>query len=312
MLAGPQLLGVVVVVFFLTNVLPGDPIIALVGDNPAPPDFVAHLRADLGLDQPLYVQFARYLVRLAHGDLGYSFTYGAPVVRVIWDRVGATLLLTGLALALSTAGGIFFGALAAARHLRATDAALSLGALVAFSIPSFWLGQLLVMVFAVWLGWLPSLGMASLHAPPSGIAAALDLARHLVLPAVALAAGHLALTLRLTRSSTIEALQQDYIRTAHAKGASAATVLWRHAVPNALLSVLTSFGYSVGFLLSGSALVETVFGWPGIGRLLYDSLFRRDYPVMIGIFLVTSAAAIVANLAADMAYARVDPRVHLT
>jgi peptide/nickel transport system permease protein len=173
----------------------------------------------------------------------------------------------------------------------------------------FWLGQLLVILFAIQLQWLPSSGMASLRGNPQGLDLWIDVGRHLILPALTLSFGYLSLTTRLMRSSTIEVLQQDYIRTSRAKGASERTVVLKHAVPNALLPILTSTGYYLGFLLSGSALVETVFAWPGLGRLLYDSLFRRDYPVLMGIFLITSLAAIIGNLLADLAYAKIDPRI---
>ncbi|GAC1419023.1 MAG: ABC transporter permease subunit [Candidatus Velthaea sp.] len=305
----PQLFGVALVVFVITHVMPGDPIIALVGDFPAPPEYVAQLRHDLGLDQSLWVQFVDYAWQLAHGNLGYSFAYGDPVIKVIGARIGPTLLLTASALALGSVVGVALGVFAAARHLRASDHVVSALALVGFSIPSFWLSQLLILFFAVRLGWFPSLGIHSLHSDPAGFGAVLDTAQHLLLPTIALAFGHLALIARLTRSSMIETISHDYIRAARAKGLAPRVVLFKHALRNALLPVLTAGGYSVGLLLSSSALVETVFGWPGIGRLLYDSLFRRDYPVLVGIFLVTSLLAILANLVVDVLYTRADPQL---
>ena len=305
----PQLFGIALVVFLITHVMPGDPITALVGDFPASPEYVAHLRHDLGLDHSLWVQFVDYAWQLAHGNLGYSFGYGDSVVNVIGNRIGATLLLAGTALGLGSLLGIVLGVIAAARHLRAADHGITTLALVGFSIPSFWLSQLLILLFAVHLGWLPSLGITSLHSDPTGLGAALDVARHLFLPAAALATGHLALMTRLTRTSMIDTLAQDYIRSARAKGLGTIAVLFKHALRNALLPVLTAGGYSVGLLLSSSALVETVFGWPGIGRLLYDSLARRDYPVLVGIFITTSLLAILANLVVDVLYSRVDPQM---
>jgi len=305
----PQLFGVAVIVFVITHVMPGDPITALVGDFPAPPGYVAQLRHDLGLDQSLWVQFVAYTGRLVRGDLGYSFSYGDPVIAVIGARLGPTLVLTANALLLGSLAGVALGVLAAARHLRASDHLVTTFALIGFSVPSFWLSQLLILFFAVHLGWLPSLGMTSLHADPTGWGAALDVAQHLVLPTIALALGHVALIARLTRSSMIETIAQDYIRAARAKGLGPAAVLFRHALRNALLPILTAGGYSVGLLLSSSALVETVFGWPGVGRLLYDSLARRDYPVLVGIFLVTSLLAILANLIVDIAATEADPRL---
>jgi len=192
--------------------------------------------------------------------------------------------------------------------LRVADRTVTVLALIGFSIPAFWLSQLLVLVFAVDLGWLPALGMHSLHSAPTAFGEILDVARHLVLPVIALSTGHLALMTRLVRSSMIETLHQDYVRTARAKGLASFLVVFKHALRNALLPVIAAGGYSVGLLLSTSALVETVFGWPGMGRLLYDSLYKRDYPVLVGIFIVTSLAAILANLAADVLQVRVDPR----
>jgi peptide/nickel transport system permease protein len=304
----PQLFGVVVIVFTITHLIPGDPITALVGDYPAPPDYVAQLRHDLGLDQSLWVQFADYASHLVRGDLGYSFAYDAPVAQVIGARIGPTLILAASAFLLGTSGGIVLGVVAAVRHLRAADYAVTVLALIGFSIPGFWLSQLLVLLFAVDLGWLPSLGMHALHTEPTALGELVDLARHLVLPVLALSTGHLALVTRLVRSSMIETLQLDFIRTARAKGLGLRLVVFKHALRNALLPVIAAGGYSVGLLLSTSALVETVFGWPGMGRLLYDSLYKRDYPVLIGIFIVVSLAAILANLAADVLQVRVDPR----
>jgi len=304
----PQIFGVVVVVFTITHLIPGDPVTALVGDYPAPHDYVVQLRHDLGLDQPLWVQFLDYAGNLVRGNLGYSFAYGAPVAAVIGERIGPTLVLAASAFALGTFGGVILGVLAAIRHLRTMDHAVTVFALLGFSIPAFWLSQLLVMLFAVNLGWLPVLGMHALHSAPTALGEVLDVARHLILPVLALSTGHLALMTRLVRTSMIETLHQDYVRTARAKGLASRLVIFKHALRNALLPVIAAGGYSVGLLLSTSALVETVFGWPGMGRLLYDSLYKRDYPVLVGIFIVTSLAAILANLAADILQARIDPR----
>ena len=304
----PQIFGVVAIVFVITHLIPGDPVTALVGDYPAPPEYVAQLRHDLGLDQSLWVQFLDYAGNLVRGNLGYSFAYGAPVAEVIGERIGPTLILAASAFLLGTFGGIVLGVIAAVRHLRVADRTVTVLALIGFSIPAFWLSQLLVLVFAVDLGWLPALGMHSLHSAPTAFGEILDVARHLVLPVIALSTGHLALMTRLVRSSMIETLHQDYVRTARAKGLASFLVVFKHALRNALLPVIAAGGYSVGLLLSTSALVETVFGWPGMGRLLYDSLYKRDYPVLVGIFIVTSLAAILANLAADVLQVRVDPR----
>lgn len=305
----PQLFGIAVLMFFLTYAVPGDPIIALVGEFPAPQEYIDRLSAELGLDKPLWTQFWLYLKGLAQANLGYSFSFRAPVIEVIASRVGPTLLLAGTALLIGTGGGILLGVLSARLHLSFVDAFISVSSLAGFAIPVFWLGQLLIILFAVQLQWVPSSGISSLRASPEGFAKLLDIGKHLILPAITLSFGYLSLTTRLMRSSMIEVMHQDFIRTSRAKGVTERSVVAKHAIPNALLPVLTSTGYFLGFLLSGSALVETVFAWPGLGRLLYDSLFRRDYPVLMGIFLVTSIAAILGNLLADLAYARIDPRI---
>lgn len=305
----PQLLGIAILMFFLTYTVPGDPIVALVGEFPAPPEYVAQLREEFGLDKPLLTQFWLYLKGLAQGNLGYSFAFRASVLDIIGERIGATLLLAGSALLLGALGGVVLGLIAGRFHLTWIDASISVLSLAGFAVPVFWLGQIFILVFAISLQWFPTSGMVSLRSAPEGFARVLDIGRHLVLPSIALSFGYLSLTTRLMRASVIEALQQDYVRTAYAKGLRGLVVLIRHAVPNALLPVLTSTGYFIGFLLSGSALVESVFAWPGIGRLLYDSLFSRDYPVLMGIFMVTSLAAIAGNLLADLAYARIDPRI---
>lgn len=305
----PQLLGVAVVMFIIIHLAPGDPIAALVGDFPAPPEYIQHVRAAFGLDRPLGDQLARYVTAVAAGNFGFSFFYQSPVALVILNRAGATALLTSTALVIATGLGVGLGIAAARRPFSWIDNAVSAAALAGFSIPVFWLGQLLIVLFAVALGWLPATGMMSLRAPSTGAAHWADVAAHLILPAAALSTGYLTLTTRLTRASMLEALTQDYVRTARGKGLGERMVLLRHALPNALLSILTLIGYNIGFILSGSVLVETVFGWPGLGRLLYDSLFKRDYPLLLGIFLTSGAAAIAANLLTDLAYAYFDPRI---
>jgi len=223
----------------------------------------------------------------------------SPALSRIWSLVLLGLLLVSLGL----------GVLAARRPFAWVDGGVSGGALIGFSVPVFWLGQLLILLFAVTLGWLPAQGMVSLRAAPGGWERVLDVGAHLVLPAGALTLRILAMTTRLTRASLLEVLGREFIRTAQAKGAGARRVLFRHALPNALLPVVTFVGYQLGFILAGSALVETVFGWPGLGRLLYDSVFTRDYPVLLGIFLTVSLSVIVANLLTDLLYGHLDPRI---
>lgn len=303
------LFGLVTVIWLVVRLAPGDPVLALVGDFPAPEEYVRKVRAEFGLDRSLPEQFVRYVAAVATGDLGFSFVFRRPVLGLVLERATATALLTVTALGLASIAGVALGLVAARRPFSVLDALISGGSVVGFSVPVFWLGQLLILLFAVTLGWLPAQGMVSLRASPEGWDRVLDVARHLVLPAAALSLRFLAMTARLARASTLEVLGRDYVRTAQAKGASEPRVLFRHALPNAILPVLTLVGYNFGFVLAGSALIETVFGWPGMGRLLYDSVFARDFPVLLGIMIVVSLTVVLANLATDLLYAYFDPRI---
>lgn len=303
------LFGLVTVIWLVVRLAPGDPVLALVGDFPAPEEYVRKVRAEFGLDRSLPEQFVRYVAAVATGDLGFSFVFRRPVLGLVLERATATALLTVTALGLASIAGGALGLVAARRPFSVLDALISGGSVVGFSVPVFWLGQLLILLFAVTLGWLPAQGMVSLRVSPEGWDRVLDVARHLVLPAAALSLRFLAMTARLARASTLEVLGRDYVRTAQAKGASEPRVLFRHALPNAILPVLTLVGYNFGFVLAGSALIETVFGWPGMGRLLYDSVFARDFPVLLGIMIVVSLTVVLANLATDLLYAYFDPRI---
>ena len=305
----PLLLGVVVISFAIIHLAPGDPIQALVGDFPAPEEYIRRVRADFGLDRSLPEQLLAYLGNLAKGNLGYSFANRRAVLDIIGERLPATALLTLTGLGFAAATGVFLGILSSRRPYSWMDNLASTLSLLSFSVPVFWLGQILIVVFALWLGWLPAQGMHSLRAEHTGFARYLDVAAHLVAPAFALSARFLALNSRLTRASMLEVLGRDYIVTARAKGLSDGQVLFRHALPNALLPIVTIIGYNFGFVLAGSALVETVFGWPGLGRLLYDSIFARDFPVLMGIFLVVAISVILANLITDILYGYLDPRI---
>jgi peptide/nickel transport system permease protein len=305
----PLVLAIVAIIFTIVHLAPGDPVRALVGDFPAPDDYVRQVRKEFGLDRPLIVQFGRYVGALARGDLGFSFVYRKPVLVLIGERAAATALLTLSALALASVLGVALGVLAARRPFSALDGVVSGGAVVGFSVPAFWLGQLLILGFAVSLGWLPAQGMESVRERYEGWARVEDVAAHLLLPALALSLRFLGMTARLARSSMLEVLGRDYIRSAQAKGAGELRVLVGHALPNAVLPLITLVGYNLGFVLAGSALVETVFGWPGMGRLLYDSVFARDSPVLLGIMITVSLSVVAANLLTDVLYAYADPRI---
>jgi peptide/nickel transport system permease protein len=245
-----------------------------------------------------------YLLAVAHGDLGYSAVQGEPVSDVIRSRLGATLLLGGTALAFAAVVGTLLGIVAAVRRGRVADGTISVLSLVAYSVPVFWLGQLLIALLAVHLHWLPTGGMHS-AGRTSGV---VDLLRHLLLPSLTLGALFLALVVRVTRASMTDALQQDYVVAARARGASELRIVFRHALPNALRPTVTVLTGDIGLVLTGAVLVETVFVWPGLGRLLYDSVLSRDTPTLAGVMLLSAAFVFLANLFADVLYRVLDPR----
>jgi peptide/nickel transport system permease protein len=281
----------------------------LAGDFAPAPEYAARLRAEFGLDRPLWIQAAIYFGRLLRGDLGYSIAFRQPVASLILERAGATIALSGSALALAVLAGVALGVAAARRPQSLVDAGASLVGLVGYSVPVFWLGQVLLIAFALQARWFPSQGMVSLREMYSGLAYVFDVAHHLVLPVLTLAALHVAVITRLTRASMLEALDEDFVRTARAKGVSERGIVYRHALRNALLPVTTVVGGSLGLLVSGAVLTETVFGWPGLGRLLYEAVLKRDYPVMMGMLVVIAASVMLANLIVDMIYSVLDPRV---
>jgi peptide/nickel transport system permease protein len=307
----PVALGVVLISFLLIHLAPGDPAATLAGEY-ADPQFVVQLRAELGLDRSLPVQFVRYLARVARGDLGYSFYHRQPVWELIWSRIPSTLLLMLTAFVLATGTGVLAGIASSRRPQGAFDAGALVLSLTGYSLPEFWTGQLLLIAFAVTIPLLPAQGMQSFANVDTAWSRIWDIARHLVLPAFALGFRYLGITLRLTRTSMMEVNQQDYVRTARAKGVSERVVQYRHVLRNALLPVITLVGTNLSFLVMGSVLVETVFGWPGVGRLVYDAIFNRDYPVILGTFLVMSIVVVLVHVVTDLACAAIDPRIRLT
>lgn len=298
------LLLVSVATFALLHLTPGDPGALLYGLSASPRD-MAQLRERWGLDAPLYVQYLKWLANVATGDLGRSYQDGRPVLTVISERLPATLLLAGTALALATLVGVGMGVLSASRRGSWLDRAATFLATAFYSTPAFWLGILLILLFSVGLGWLPSGGMRT----PGSTVELGDLAGHLALPALALALRDAGLFARVTRAALLEVLAEDYLRTAAAKGLGRPTILLRHALRNALLPVLTLLGMSVPGLLSGAVVIETVFGWPGLGRLAIESALQRNYPVILGEVLLVAALALLGSLLADLAYSIADPRV---
>jgi peptide/nickel transport system permease protein len=308
----PLLICVIVFNFFLIHLAPGDPIQALVGEFPAPEAYIAEMRKVFGLDQPIYIQLLLYIKNILAGDLGFSFYYRQPVLSVILDRVPATLQLMVPALLFSATIGILLGVLSARKPYSLADNTISVFSLFGYCVPAFWLGQMLMAAFAIELSWLPSQGMKTVGADLEGASLIVDRAAHLVLPFAALAIRHLAVNARMMRSSMLEVAYEDFVTVARAKGLDEKVVIARHMVPNALMPVVTIIGVDVGFLFTGSVLVETVFGWPGIGRLMYESIVKRDYPVLMGNFLITTALVVVVNLIVDLIYVWLDPRVKYT
>lgn len=307
----PLLFGIVLLGFGIVKLAPGDPVQVLVGDYPAPPEYVAQVRARFGLDRPAWVQLGRYLGEVLRGNLGYSFFYNEPVTTVLLGRLNATLLLMGAAFALASAGGILLGVACGRRPGSLTDHTLLVVGLIGYSLPVFWLGQLLLMALSLQLGWFPTQGMQTIAFGLSPAQRALDVLHHLALPAATLATRYLALNVRLMRTSLVEVGGMDYLTTARAKGLAERVVIWKHAVRNALLPVVTIMGLNVGHLVGGAVLTETVFAWPGLGRLIFDSILHRDYPVLLGGLLVISVCVVLGNLLADLAYAVIDPRIRL-
>ncbi|MBI5651637.1 MAG: ABC transporter permease [Chloroflexi bacterium] len=308
----PLLLGVVVFNFVLIQLAPGDPVTLLVGDYPAPEEYVRQVRAEYGLDRPLAEQLVLYLGQLARGNLGYSYANRMAVAELIGKRIGPTLQLMITALVIAIIVGVSLGVIAARGRGKISDWIAQAGALVGYSVPDFWLGQILIILFAVTLAWLPSQGMRSARSVATGFDAFLETLPYLVLPATALSVRFIALFSRITRSAMLDILHADFVLGARAKGLSEARVLIAHVLRNASLPIVTVIGYNVGLLIAGSALIETVFAWPGVGRLMFDSITKRDYPVMTGILLMVSGAVVLANLLTDLAYAALDPRVRYT
>jgi peptide/nickel transport system permease protein len=298
--------------FMLVHAAPGDPAQVMAGQSGAADEkLLAQIRADYGLDKPYPVQLATYLGRVLTLDLGYSFRQQRPVRDLILERLPATLLLTATAFVAALSIGVLLGLFAGTRAGRWSDTALTILSLLLYATPVFWLGLMLVLLFSVKLDWLPAFGYVTIGVELSPLRRIADIATHLILPAAALAAIYLAIYARLTRASVIEVMHQDFIKTARAKGLTQGRIIARHILRNAILPVVTVAGMQAGALVGGAVVIETVFAWPGLGRLIYDALLQRDYPVMLGIFLVMSVIVIMLNLLTDVIYRLVDPRVSM-
>jgi peptide/nickel transport system permease protein len=305
----PAIAVILVVNFLLTHIIPGDPIDAIVGEYPVPPAYVAEVRHTFGLDQPLYVQLGLYLFETAKGNLGFSFSNRQDVLGLVLSRAGATLQLMVPALIGSSLLGIVLARIAALRQGKAADLAVTGLSLFAYSVPVFWLGQLLIVFFSVDLHWLPATGMHAMRGVRPGFPQLWDFAAHWAMPGICTMLFYSAIVMRISRASLQETLDQDFVVTARAKGLAERRVFWRHVFPNAMVPIVTVIGYNFGYVLTGAILVETAFSWPGLGTLFLSSIGNRDYPVLQAIFLFSAVVVVLANLAADVAYGLVDPRV---
>lgn len=310
--AVPTVLVIAAMNFLVLQLAPGDAAEVLAGEaGSATPEFMAQLRKNFGLDQPLGVQLLLYIKQLITLDLGYSFRHGMPVTELIGSRLFPTLLLMVTVLLISVCVGTLLGAFAARNLNRWQDNVISMLTVLAYATPVFWAGLMLIVVFSIKLGWFPTSGMQQVAAFHEGFAKVRDIAHHLVLPAVTLTMFYMALYARLMRASVLEQFSMDYVVTARAKGLTEPQIARRHVLRNAVLPVLTMAGVQVGGLLGGAVVVETVFAWPGLGLLAYESLFARDLNLLLGIFFICTCLVVVVNLVVDVAYSLLDPRIEL-
>lgn len=308
----PVVLGVAVLNFLLLQLAPGDLATVLAGEaGGAPKEYIDQLRQRFGQDQPVLVQLARYMGNLLTLDLGYSFRQNAPVLKLLLERLWPTLLLMGTTLVLSLGFGVLMGILAAVWVKSWKDHVISVAAIIFYATPLFWIGLMLILGFSIKLGWFPTSGMEDVVAFNEGFARVLDIAHHLVLPAITLSLFYLALYARLMRASMLEQRGLEYVTTARAKGLTERRITLRHVLRNALLPVVTIAGLQVGSLLGGSVVVESVFAWPGLGQLAFQSLFARDFNLLLGIFFLSACLVVIVNLIVDVIYVLLDPRIRV-
>lgn len=303
----PLLIGVSIIGFGMMHLAPGGPLAVYTLNPTITAQDIERIKQVFGLDQPIYIQYLKWAYGIFTGNWGNTFFGGRPVLHVIMERVPATLLLMGSGMSLAVLIGMLIGILGAVKRYSVFDYLATTGAMVALSFPTFWFGLMTIFIFALKLGWLPSGGMFTL----GGDEGMLDLIRHLILPTVVLALVLVAQWSRYTRSSFLEVIHQDYIRTARSKGLSGSRILFRHAFPNAVAPLIALAGVQLPWLFSGALVTETIFGWPGMGRLFVDALTMKEYPVLMGMIIVTAGAVIIGNLLADVVNAIIDPRIRL-
>lgn len=310
--AVPVVLGVVVLNFLLLQLAPGDAATVLAGEaGGAPPEYVEQLRARFGLDKPVLVQLGLYLKNILFLDLGFSFRNNSPVLGLILDRLWPTLLLMGATLVISVGGGVLLGVVAAIGVRTWRDHLISVAAVIAYATPLFWVGLMLILVFSIRLDWFPTSGMEDVVAFHEGWARVVDISHHLVLPTITLSLFYLALYTRLMRATVLEQRGAEYATTARAKGLTERAITMRHVLRNALLPIVTMAGVQVGALLGGSVVVETVFAWPGLGQLAFQSLFARDFNLLLGIFFLSACLVVIVNIVVDVIYVLLDPRIRV-
>jgi len=306
----PVLLGVTFLSFLIMNFAPGDPTtIYLDPTKPFSQEEIDMIKKELGLDQPLMVRYIKWLGRTLKGDLGYSYVSRRPVIKEIAERLPNTILLAVTTMIISFVVGSLVGVYTVLNQYKLSDYVVTVLAFLGLSTPGFWLALMLILVFAGYLKWLPSVGMMSINVGPGFFERLWDLAKHMIMPVMVSCASGIASWARYQRSSMLEVIRQDYIRTARAKGLTEKVVIGRHAVRNAAIPVITILGMSIPGLIGGSALIEQIFAWPGMGRLGINAIFSRDYPVIMAVNLMTSILVMLGNLTADVLYAVVDPRI---
>lgn len=306
----PTVLVIVILNFFLLRLAPGDIVDIMAAESGAATrETMALLREQFGLDAPLLHQLLAYLGNLAQFDLGFSHRYGMPVLDLVLARLPNTLLLMTMALVIAIVLGLTVGSIMAFFAGRLPDRVLSVISLIFYSTPTFWIGLMLIVFFSVQLGWLPSGGAGTIGANLTGMAAVLDKLRYLTLPALSLALVYAAIYARLARAAVIEVKGQDFVRTAKAKGLSPARVNIRHVLRNALIPVTTMAGMHISGFVGGAVVIETVFSWPGLGRLAYDSVMGRDYNLLLSVLLLSSILVIITNVIIDIIYTIIDPRI---
>ena len=306
----PTILVIITATFVMLHLAPGDPLYAIVGEElTATPEYMEQMREKLGLNRPLYIQYLDYVWNAIHGDLGFSILKRAPVSQLVMERLLNTLSLALVSTVLSIIIGISLGLFSAQKPYSIRDNIITIFAIIGYALPVFWFGQILISVFALKLGWLPVAGTTTIGSKLTGWELYKDRILHAFMPVMALTISTLAFLVRLTRSTMLNVLGEDYILTARSKGLDETTIILKHGFRNALIPLTTTLTLRLGFIISGALLTETVFAWPGIGRLTYDALYQNDYPLIMGIFIITCSTVVLAVLLADILYAYIDPRI---